>query len=54
MKVGKVLSISEQTIRPPVPMMAARMAMAESSSVPIATGEQEVSASINVMYELVD
>lgn len=54
-KVGKVLSISEQSIRPPQPMFGARMAMAEmASSVPVATGEQEVSASINVMYELLD
>jgi uncharacterized protein YggE len=54
-KVGKVISISEQSIQPPRPMFQARMAMAEASnSVPIATGEQEVTASINVMYELLD
>lgn len=54
-KVGKVLSISEQSIRPPQPMFGARIAMAEmASSVPVATGEQEVSASVNVMYELLD
>ena len=53
-KVGKVISISEQSIQPPRPMFAARMAMAEADSVPIATGEQEVTASINVIYELVD
>ena len=52
-KVGKVISISEQSIQPPRPMFQARMAMAESSPVPVATGEQEVTASINVMYELV-
>lgn len=53
-KVGKVISISEQSIQRPQPF--ARMAMAADmgSSVPIATGEQQVSASINVMYELVD
>ena len=52
-KVGIVISISEQGIRSPSPMPRARMAMAEmASSVPIATGEQEVTASVTVMYEL--
>lgn len=54
-KVGKVISISEQAIQPPRPMFQARMAMAEmADSVPMATGEQQVTASVNVMYELVD
>lgn len=55
-RVGRVISISEQSIRPPQPVFQARMAMADMapSSVPIATGEQEVSASINVMYQLTD
>lgn len=55
-RVGKVISISEQSIQPPRPMFQARMAMADmaSESVPIATGEQEVTATINVMYELLD
>lgn len=55
-RVGKVISISEQSIQPPRPMFQARMAMADmaSESVPIATGEQEVTANINVMYELLD
>lgn len=54
-KVGKVISISEQAIQPPRPMFQSRMAMsAMAESVPIATGEQEVTATINVMYELVD
>ena len=54
--VGKVISISEVAMQTPRPMFQGRMAMAEmaSTSVPIATGEQEVSASINVMYELLD
>ena len=56
MKVGKVIKISEQaTVRPPSPVYGARMAMAEmASSVPVAAGEQEVSATIHVSYELVD
>ena len=54
-QVGKVISISEQAIQSPRPMPHMRMAMAEmSSSVPIASGEQEVTATVNVMYELVD
>jgi len=54
-KVGKVISISEQVIQSPRPMPQMRMAMAEAaSSVPIASGEQEVTATVNVMYELVD
>ena len=55
-RVGKVISISEQSIQSPRPMFQARMAMADmaSESVPIATGEQEVTATINVMYELLD
>ena len=55
-RVGRVISISEQSIQPPRPMFQARMAMAEmaADSVPIATGEQEVTASVNVMYELLD
>ena len=54
-KIGKVISISEQSIQPPRPMFQGRMAMAEmADSVPIATGEQEVTARINVMYELLD
>ena len=54
-RVGKVISISEQAIHSPRPVSHMRMAMADmASSVPIASGEQEVSASVNVMYELVD
>ena len=54
-KVGKVISISEQSIQPPRPMFQARgYGGAMADSVPIATGEQEVSATINVMYELLD
>lgn len=52
-KVGKVLSVSEQTIQSPQPYQA-RMMAESAGSVPIATGEQEVTATINVQYELVD
>ena len=54
-KVGKVISISEQSVNLPRPMFQSRMAVsAMADSVPIATGEQDVSATINVVYELVD
>ena len=54
-RIAKVISISEQAIRQPRPeMMRARAMMADAESVPIATGEQQVSASINVMYQLID
>lgn len=54
-KVGPVLSISEQPIQVPRPAFQPRMAMMEAaSSVPIEGGEQEISASINVVYELMD
>lgn len=53
-KLGRVVSISEQALQPPRPMMMGRMAMAESASVPIATGEHEVSARVNVMYEITE
>lgn len=53
-RVGKVISISEQAIQTPRPQFQ-RMAMAaEAMSVPIARGEQDVNASINIMYELLD
>lgn len=54
-RVGRVLSISEagaETPRPLMRMAAAEMTMA--SSVPVASGEQELSVSVNVVYELED
>jgi uncharacterized protein YggE len=51
--VGKVLTIQETGAAGPPPMPMMRMAMAESA-VPVATGEQELSASVSIMYELVD
>lgn len=55
-RVGKVIAISEQPIRRPQPAFGARMAMVSevASSVPVATGEQQVSATVNVIYELLD
>jgi uncharacterized protein YggE len=50
--VGQVLAISEQAAHIPRPQFMAGARMAEAASVPIATGEQEVQATINVVYEL--
>jgi uncharacterized protein YggE len=53
--VGKVLSISEQRLEIPRPQFMARsFAAADASSVPVATGEHEVRASINIMFALTD
>ena len=53
--VGKVISIDEQQAIIPRPMMYGRGAMEMSaSSVPIATGEQDFTVSINVTFELLD
>ncbi len=48
--VGKVMSISESSIRRPRPMMQMRAMSAES--VPIARGEQTISASVTVVFEI--
>lgn len=53
-QVGKVISISEQAIQSPLPQPRMMRAMAAESSVPVAAGEQEVSATIHVVYELID
>ncbi len=55
-KVGKVLSISEQAVDIPRPQHMERMAfaMAADSSVPVAVGEQELRATINVLFELAE
>ncbi len=52
--VGQIISISEQAVQMPLPRFQARTMMAESSSVPVATGEQEVSATIHVVYAIAD
>lgn len=50
-RVGNVISISEQAIQAPQPMMMRAAAM-EMGAVPVARGEQEVTASVNIMYAL--
>lgn len=53
--VGKVIRISEQAIAVPVPRFQ-RMALAaaEASSVPVATGEQELRATVHMVFALED
>ena len=51
--VGQVLQIREQQASLPRPQYLGVRAM-EASAVPIATGEQEISATINVVYELTE
>ena len=53
-KVGKVISISEQVVQSPRPQPHMMRAMAAESSVPVASGEHEVSATIHIVYELND
>ncbi len=55
-RVGKVISISEQASAQPRPQyLAPRAMMAEAvSSVPIATGEQELRSIIHMVFELED
>jgi uncharacterized protein YggE len=52
-KVGRVISISEQggPSPPPIPMFRT---MAAESAVPIATGEQEIMASVYMVFQLED
>lgn len=52
--VGKVLSIDEQRVAFPRPAMFTRTLEAADSSVPLAMGEQEFTATINVVFELLD
>jgi uncharacterized protein YggE len=53
-RVGKVLTISEQPIAMPQPRFMADTFAAEArvASVPIATGEQELSTSVDVVFAL--
>ena len=50
-KVGRVVSISEAGASQPRPPMSARMMMADSESVPVAAGENEFRAVVNVVFE---
>ena len=53
--VGKVISISEQSVAIPRPQHVARAFAAEAAgAVPVATGEQELRATVHVVYTLED
>ncbi len=52
-KLGKVMNITEGLItRPPPRPMFARAARSEAAPVPVAPGEQKISARVTVTYEL--
>ena len=53
-RVGKVISIDEQQSVFPPPVMYGRSMEMKAGSVPIATGEQDFKANINVTFELLD
>ena len=50
--VGKVMSIDEQRIIMPRPVAFGRSMEASAMSVPIASGEQDFSATVNIIFEL--
>jgi uncharacterized protein YggE len=49
--LGRVVSITESGAPQPRPLVNARMMMAEADSVPVSTGENEVRAVVNVVFE---
>ncbi len=53
-KVGKVMSITEQRMVIPRPVAMGRSMEVSAMSVPIAAGEQDFTATIHVDFELVD
>ncbi len=53
-RVGKVLSISEQQTAVPRPQFAARFAAERASAVPVATGEQQLRATVHMVFALED
>ena len=54
-RVGKVKSISEQAIAAPRPQSVGRALAAEAAgAVPVATGEQEIRATIHMVFALED
>jgi len=53
-RLGKVMSITEGSVRamPQPMMMRASMDMAESASTPVAAGEQTLSVNVNMVFEI--
>lgn len=53
LKVKRIVSISEGGgYSPPAPMLYAKMAMADSTSTPVAPGEVSLTATVSVQFEL--
>ncbi len=53
-RVGKVLSISEQAVQLPRPQFFARSAEAATAGVPVATGEQQLQATVHMVFAISD
>lgn len=51
-KIKRVISISENGMRSPQPVMFRAMAADKAESVPVASGEQTISATVSVTYEI--
>lgn len=52
-QLGRVVQISESTtVTPPIPMFRREAAMAQDTSVPIAAGQQTLSANVSITYEI--
>jgi uncharacterized protein YggE len=53
-KVGKVHTISEQSLQPPQPLFFGRGEAATAQAVPVSPGEHEVQVHVNVVFDLED
>lgn len=51
-KLGRIMSLSESSATPPVPMYRARLAEAAAAPVPTAAGEQVIGADATLVYEI--
>lgn len=52
LSVGRIVRISEENAAPPIVRPMPMMAMAKAASTPIETGEQELSITLTVVFEL--
>jgi uncharacterized protein YggE len=53
-QLGKLLTISEQPVARPLPRVMPQAMMAEAAGVPVETGEQELRATIHLVYAVDD
>jgi uncharacterized protein YggE len=51
-KLGRIMSVSEGMVQPPVPVYRAAMKAADSGAVPIARGEQTLAIDVNIAWEI--